>query len=179
MVAEVLESDHEQLSDLLHQLESSLHLHDAGQIFALLDLFWARLAVHIRAENLCLFPAILDALSESSIVRDDVPTSEDARIAIENLRSDHNFFMDELGGSVKTLREILAKGEEEPRCSEQLNTVRESVNAVSLRLLSHNLTEEGEVYRWPSLLLSESDLEGLEVAVRRELENLPARFCVQ
>ncbi len=61
MVSEILEHDHEQLSELLHGVKSNLHQHDAGQGFELLDHFWARLAVHIRAENLCLFPAILNA----------------------------------------------------------------------------------------------------------------------
>jgi hypothetical protein len=170
------EHDHERLSDLLHDLKSRLH-HDPGQAFQLLDLFWARLAVHIRAENLCLFPAILNAPRELLDNDGGVPSFEEARMMVESLRSDHNFFMDELSKAVKTFREIMAKDETSHYVAEQLATIPERVDAVSLRLESHNALEEDQVYKWPRLILSASDRQDLEAALRRELENLPGRFA--
>jgi Hemerythrin HHE cation binding domain len=176
-VFRILEHDHELLSDLLHDLQSGLQQQDAARAFELLDLFWARLAVHIRAENLCLFPAILNAPRELFRDRDGMPSFEDAETMIESLRADHNFFMDELAKAVKTVREILANAESPRHVVEQLETIRERVDAVSLRLESHNTLEEKKVYRWPALILSAPDLEGLCASLRRELENLPPRFA--
>ncbi|HEX6045334.1 MAG TPA: hemerythrin domain-containing protein, partial [Pyrinomonadaceae bacterium] len=56
-----LADDHEDLHQLLEQLKKALHETDAGVPRGALDLFWARLAVHIRAEHLRLFPAVLSA----------------------------------------------------------------------------------------------------------------------
>ncbi len=57
-----MHEDHQSLADLLNDLTSALNptsgQHDVVRIFRLLDLFWAKLAVHIRAENVCIFPAI-------------------------------------------------------------------------------------------------------------------------
>jgi len=177
MVSEILEHDHEQLSELLHGLKSNLHQHDAGQGFELLDHFWARLAVHIRAENLCLFPAILNAPGKLFSNRGGVPSFEQAKTMIARLRSDHNFFMDELAKSVKMFRETIANAENPEHVLVQLATIRERVDAVSLRLESHNALEEDKVYKWPGLILSASDLQNLEAALRCELENLPGRFA--
>lgn len=177
MVSGILEHDHEQLSELLHGLKSNLHQHEAGHGFELLDRFWARLAVHIRAENLCLFPAILNAPSKSFSNRGGVPSFEEAKITIARLRSDHNFFMDELAKSVKMFRETIASPENTGHVLTQLATIRERVDAVSLRLESHNALEEEQVYKWPGLILGASDLQNLEAALRRELENLPGRFA--
>ncbi len=87
--------------------------------------------------------------------------------------------MDELSRAVKTCREILANAESPQHVAEQLDTIRERVRAVSLRLESHNALEEDQVYKWPGLILSASDLQGLRAALRRELENLPRRFAAQ
>ena len=179
MVLRILEQDHELLSELLHDLQSGLQQQDAARTFELLDLFWARLAVHIRAENLCLFPTILNAPGELFRNCGGGPSFEEAKTMVESLRSDHNFFMDELSRAVKTFREILANAESPPHVAEQLDTIRERVRAVSLRLESHNALEEDQVYKWPGLILSASDLQGLRAALRRELENLPRRFAAQ
>lgn len=64
MLSELMERDHELLGDLLQKLEGALERRDVVKSFSLLDLFWARLAVHIRAENVCLFPAIVNAPRE-------------------------------------------------------------------------------------------------------------------
>ena len=176
MASGILEQDHEQLSTLLQQLQSSLLQHAADHTFELLDLFWARLAMHIRAENLCFFPAILNASRELFDNGGGVPSLEEARTMIEDLRTDHNFFMDELSKAVKLYREIMDQDERQSQVSDPLAKIRERVNAVSLRLESHNLIEEKQVYTWPSLLLKAWELECLGIAVRRELENLPRRF---
>ena len=177
MVLEILEQDHESLLELLHDLKSSLQQQDASRAFELLDLFWARLAVHIRAENLCLFPAILSAPTERLRAGHGVPSVEEVRATIEGLRSDHYFFMDELARAVKTFREILANRQSPLHVTEQLETIRRRVDAVSLRLESHNALEEDRVYKWPGLILGTAQLEDLTVAIRRELHNLPGRFA--
>ena len=56
-VESLLEDDHESLGQLLTELDGELAKHNFPRAFELLDLFWARLAIHIRAENLHLFPA--------------------------------------------------------------------------------------------------------------------------
>lgn len=177
MLLEILERDHESLSELLNDLKSGLQQQDASRTFELLDLFWARLAVHIRAENLCLFPAILNAPPELFSRGDGVPSIEEAEATIDGLRSDHNFFMDELAGAVKTFREIFANAQSSQHVTEQLETIRQRVDAISLRLESHNQLEEVRVYRLPGLLLGTSELEDLTVALRRELDNMPGRFA--
>ncbi len=179
MVVRILERDHSLLSELLIDLQSRLQQQEAARAFELLDLFWARLAVHIRAENLCLFPTILNAPRELFGTNGGVPSFEEVKAAVEGLRSDHNFFMDELSKAVKTFREIMAKDETSHHVAEQLAPIRERVDAVSLRLESHNVLEEDQVYKWPSLILSASDCQDLEAALRRELENLPGRFAAQ
>lgn len=151
--------------------------YDAGHGFESLDHFWARLAVHIRAENHCLFPAILNAPSKLFSNRGGVPSFEEAKTIIAGLRSDHNFFMDELGKSVKMFRETIADAENPEHVLVQLAMIRERVDAVSQRLESHNSLEEDRVYQWPSLILSASDLKNLEAALRCELENLPERLA--
>ncbi len=85
--------------------------------------------------------------------------------------------MDELAKSVKMFRETIANAENPEHVLVQLATIRERVDAVSLRLESHNALEEDKVYKWPSLILSASDLQNLEAALRCELENLPGRFA--
>jgi len=175
MANELLEHDHELLAQLLHELESGLREHNARQSFELLDLFWARLAMHIRAEHLWLFPAILNA-PRNSFSKGGVPSFEEVALVIEGLRSDHNFFMDELAKAVKTFRLILAANGGSQDVGNQLDSIRMRVDAVSRRLQSHNELEEQYVYEWPGLLLDSVDLEVLVANLKRELDNLPQRF---
>ena len=179
MVLEILERDHKLLSELLHDLKSGLQQQDEKRAFELLDLFWARLAVHIRAENLCLFPAILNTPVEEFSNRRGLPSFEEAKTIVERLGADHNFFMDELARSVKTFREILADPQSAQHVAETLETIRKRVDAVSGRLESHDALEEDQVYEWPGLILGVSELQDLRVALRRELDNLPRRFAAQ
>ena len=178
MDLEILEQDHESLTELLHDLKSGLQQQDAQRTLELLDLFWARLAVHICAENLCLFPAILNA-TELFRTGDDLPSVEEVIATIESLRSDHNFFMDELARAVKTSRKTLPNAHSPQHRTEQIETIRQRVDAVSLRLESHNALEEDLVYTWPGMILGTAELEDLTVALRRELDNLPSRFAAE
>src|SRR6185369_7637975 len=101
--------DHAELGNLLNQLEAALEANDVEQTHSTLDLFWARLAMHIRAEHLHLFPAILRALNETDRVNSGTtPSKSQAVNAIEQLRSDHDFFMHELGRAMATMRELVA-----------------------------------------------------------------------
>jgi hypothetical protein len=54
--------DHVALDRMLKELKAALARRDVIAGHAKLDLFWARLAVHIRAEHLHLFPAVLSHL---------------------------------------------------------------------------------------------------------------------
>jgi len=85
--------------------------------------------------------------------------------------------MDELAKAMKTSRAIIRDAESAPRATAQLATIRDRVNAVWLRLESHNALEEEQVYRWPALILSAPDLERLRASLKRELENLPPRLA--
>lgn len=175
MVEQFLEHDHQALSALLDELEGSLQLSDPARACELLDLFWARLATHIRAENLCLFPAILDADAELFLER-GLPSIDQARAAIARLRTDHNFFMDELAKAVKLMREVVAAPEKNDT-SLLIADARQRIAAVKQRLVEHNAFEEGQVYRWPAVLLSGPALTSLTAAVRRQAERLPQRFA--
>jgi hypothetical protein len=54
-----LAPDHAALHDVLSQLHTALNSGDVAGSHSQLDLFRARLAVHIRAEHLYLFPAVM------------------------------------------------------------------------------------------------------------------------
>ncbi|HEX8749049.1 MAG TPA: hypothetical protein VF717_17875, partial [Pyrinomonadaceae bacterium] len=102
----VLADDHAKVGELIHLLLASLDEGDKARSFERLDLLWARLAVHIRAEHLCLFPSILGALGKSTSRHSTgEPGSERVREVLELLRADHDFFMVELGKAVNAARE--------------------------------------------------------------------------
>jgi hemerythrin-like domain-containing protein len=172
----LLERDHKELDGILRDLLLSL---DAGRVeesFKQLDLFWARLGVHIRAENLCLFPAILHELNSGLRGRgDDAPSLDEARQAIARLRTDHDFFMRELASAVKEMRDLRARPGSQSD-AKMLRDVRGRVAAVSHRLAAHNELEEERVYRWTNELLDLRAQALLAAKLRREIENLPPRF---
>ena len=72
-----------------------------ARAFELLDLFWARLAIHIRAENLHLFPALANAPASRFTGKGGLPTRDEAHNVLLQLRSDHDFFMKELAEMIK------------------------------------------------------------------------------
>jgi len=174
-----LESDHGELNKLHEELCAAFEANDLARSYALLDLFWARLAMHIRAEQLHLFPANLGALNADAAKQSAVaPTLVEAQSTIEQLRRDHEFFMHQLAGAIVTTRNVIKTSESSDSVlvGEQPREVRARIAAVEERLSPHNSVEENEVYLWPPLLLSEADQTALLERLERELTNLPSRF---
>jgi Hemerythrin HHE cation binding domain len=173
-VESLLEDDHALLGQLLTELEAELSKPNIARAFELLDLFWTRLAVHIRAENLHLFPALANAPASLFTGRGPLPASEDVHNVLARLRSDHDFFMKELALMIKAMREIA--GSQQAHL-EEVDDLRERLATIAKRLEAHNLLEEKQVYVWPSLLFDEQTLARLCYQLRHELENLPPRFA--
>ena len=154
----ILQHDHKELDDLLEQVKKALFV-DNNQVFSKLDRFWARLAMHIRAEHLHLFPALQNVIEQ---------TSETGEL-IESLREDHNFFMHELAIAIKTMRSITVE-------TEAIESVRKIISLVAARLERHNDFEESEIYPLVSLLFDSTEQGRLIDGIERELRNLPQRF---
>lgn len=179
MTTDFLTHDHAEIGDLFKELDAALGAGDTSRTFALLDLVWARLAVHIRAEHLCLFPAILDALARLPQAQSEaVVTPAEAQGLIARLHDDHNFFMNELSSAVKVMRE-LQSGRDANAAARGLRDIRQKVTAVGNRLDEHNRLEEERLYRWPADLLTAVEFARLISHVRREVENLPPRFTTE
>jgi iron-sulfur cluster repair protein YtfE (RIC family) len=159
----ILESDHSSLDALLDDATSALDL-DAEQTYRALDLFWARLAVHIRAEHLVVFPALLQASENGHLADDDIP------MILTDLRHDHDFFMKELARAIKALRLVFSFGNDQAT----IEIVRGLIVAVKLRLEAHNRIEEEMIY--PMIAGLESSDGVIASRVLKELENLPNRF---
>jgi hypothetical protein len=172
-VESLLEDDHASLDQLLIELDTELTKPDIDRPFELLDLFWARLAVHIRAENLHLFSALANAPASLFTGKGCLPTFQESHSLILRLRSDHDFFMKELAQIVKTMREAVTN--QQTRLKE-IKDVRQRMTIIKKRLKSHNQLEEEQVYTWPSLLFDEPKVMGLTTRLQHELENLPRRF---
>ena len=168
----LLESDHESLGRLLSELDLSLASMDIPRSFELLDLFWVRLAVHIRAENLHLFPALANA-SPSLVAGDNkLPKADDVRVLIEHLRSDHEFFMKELADMIRVMRELSAN----PQTPDvDLGDLHKRLEVITSRLELHNELEETQAYKWPGLLFEDQMVDSLGQRMQQELENLPQR----
>ena len=145
--------DHDDVSEVLKQLLTALDNKDAQASYGKLDLLWARLAVHIRAEHLHLFPAVISRVTEAQSV-------------VERLRSDHDFFMRELAGAIGLLREF----------PERIDAVWDTVREIEKRLATHNEIEENQIYRWASTILTEPEQTDLAARINAELENRPPRF---
>jgi len=169
----LLEDDHASLGQLLTELDAELAKPNIARGFELLDLFWARLAVHIRAENLHLFPALANASRSLFTGKGSLPTSEEAHNVLRRLRLDHDFFMNELALTIKASRAI--GGRELAPC-EEIEGLRQRMTNVRGRLETHNYLEEELAYVWPSLLFDVQTVAALSDRLRHELENLPTRF---
>lgn len=154
--------DHDAVDELLRQLLTALDNKDVQATYSRLDLLWARLAVHIRAEHLHLFPTVTKHLREAQPI-------------VENLRSDHDFFMRELAQSIAVLRELPANivtASDEAK----LDRVGTAVLEIEKRLIVHNEIEESQIYRWSSTILTETEQSELLARINAELENRPPRF---
>jgi hemerythrin-like domain-containing protein len=169
----VLAKDHSALDKLLKTLFAALDNAETAAVFERLDFFWARLAMHIRAENLHLFPAILSRLEEVPQANQFLLTA--TREAIAQLRADHDFFMHELAAAIKAMRRLKANGHSESE-SHTMDEVRASITAITRRLESHNQIEEELVYGLPAKVLTLSEQRTLTAGIERELQNLPPRF---
>jgi Hemerythrin HHE cation binding domain. len=169
-----LANDHLALDQLLGQLKSALHAGDVEASHSRLDLFWARLAVHIRAEHLQLFPAVIDHLTHPSSAQTLAPTLSEAQSTIENLREDHDFFMHELAKAIGILRP-LSPGDR-ATVDKGMNTVRSLMNEVEKRLMIHNHLEENKIYVWTTTILNSREQTELANRINTELANRPPRF---
>jgi hypothetical protein len=170
----LLEDDHESLAQLLAELHTELAKPNITRAFELLDSFWARLAVHIRAEHLHLFPAVADASASLFTGKESLPTPGQAHELLLHLRSDHNFFMTELARLVQVMREVAANPSKH---SVEIEEVRKAMIAIAQRLEIHNRLEEEQLYLWPALLFDETTVANLRERLKHELENLPPRFA--
>ena len=168
----MLTYDHSEIDTLAGDLLVALEEGDKLKVFARLDLLWARLAVHIRAEHLCLFPSILEAnFSDTG----SGPTYQEAQGVIDQLRLDHEFFMRELGTSVNGMRKQQDASNDDA-VRKQFRKVRRSISEIQIRLAKHNQLEENHVYKWVNVLLDEAEQSVLVARIRSEIENIPPRF---
>ena len=173
-VSEQLIDDHAALDKVLKQLQTALRSNDLEVAHTKLDLFWARLAVHIRAEHLHLFPAVL---SSPAAVNTSAPSPDEAQTVVSELRRDHDFFMHELARAIEITRELLTAAERSIR-EEGLNNVKNIVLEVERRLVRHNEIEENQLYRWTTTLLNTEQQATLASQITAELRKHPQRFTL-
>lgn len=161
-VANLLESDHEYIDEILNGAFEAIEAGDDERLFACADMFWARLGMHIRAEHLYLFPA----LEHASATPKDVSGKEEITDVLTRLREDHNFFMRGMIQVMKALR----------KNSSRHDDVHQILRDVAERLSAHNRIEETRVYGWADEVLNKKDRAALEERMLREITNLPPRF---
>src|ERR1044072_5042640 len=89
---DILVNDHAEVDALLRGLWDAFEDGEAEEVLAKLDYLWARLAVHIRAEHLHLFPALL-AAAGSGPGRPGAPASGEGRESVERPRGGDDFLM--------------------------------------------------------------------------------------
>jgi hemerythrin-like domain-containing protein len=172
-----LADDHAALDEVLSQLWKALDTGDVAVSHARLDLFWARLAVHIRAEHLHLFPAVINGLSRTSDEQTFALTLSEAQSTLERLRADHDFFMHELAQAIGILRDLL-KATDRHAGDDGIRTVWDTILEIEKRLLRHNELEENRIYRWATTILNEQEQADLATRVNAELANRPPRFSL-
>jgi hypothetical protein len=170
-----LNTEHQVMAELLKQLTGLLEKPDVLWAFEVLDFFWASLAVHIRAEHVCLFPAILNAPRDRFAPADGAPSYTEAVAMVARLRSDHTEFMNDLAQAIKLMREILDHPDETDQA--RIDAVKEFIAHLTLRLGLHAELEEDRIYKWARILLMPPEFNELEKAVRHEIETLPGRFA--
>src|SRR5512144_3172526 len=124
-VREIMEADHVELDQLLADLVNEIFSETPDLVLAYrqLDLFWARLAVHIRAEHLVVFPTVIETADDLG------KDHEEIAALLQELRHDHDFFIKELARSVKAMRLVPDFGNEE----ETFEVVRNLVKGVKQR----------------------------------------------
>ncbi|MEO7166259.1 MAG: hypothetical protein ABI016_04410 [Chthoniobacterales bacterium] len=120
-----------------------------------------------------MFPVLLKAARYSGNAA-DVPALEKVEEIIAQLRADHDFFMTELTGAMKQLRELRRGDQHE--AAPVLAKVREQMTCLRRRFHTHNALEESEAYHWAGALLASPEQTALKERLQRELDNLPPRF---
>jgi len=166
----LLTIDHAELDALLDDVIGRLE-DGVENAFPLLDLFWARLAMHIRAEHLRLFPAVLERAKKTNPAGSQLPSN--IPLVVDQLHSDHDFFMRELARAIKAMRLVFYFGNE----NETTAVVQQLLEGVRDRLLEHNRIEEDIIYPLVAdALIGEVAAKELGKAVQREIEKLPQRF---
>ncbi|HEU4767404.1 MAG TPA: hemerythrin domain-containing protein [Pyrinomonadaceae bacterium] len=153
--------DHVAADKLLKQIQGAIRSGDVSSALDRIDLFWAKLAVHIRAEHLHLFPALASSVDQG---------------VIEELRADHEFFMRELAHAIEAMR-TLSNVTDEEVIDKGLAIVRDMMLAIEQKLAAHNQLEESDVYRVAGTVLNEDEQAELARQISRELENRPPRFA--
>lgn len=172
-VSEQLIDDHAALDRVLKQLQAALQTNDLEVAHNKLDLFWARLAVHIRAEHLHLFPAVLNAATS----HESAPSLQEAQTVTSQLRDDHDSFMHELARAVEITRRLLTVSEARI-VEEGLNDVKNIVSETEKRLVVHNEVEENRIYKWVTILLNPENQVRLATQITAELRKHPPRFTL-
>jgi len=167
--------DHFALDRMLKELKAALARRDVIAGHAQLDLFWARLAVHIRAEHLHLFPAVLSHLETVKGECACAPDLSAAQSLIARLHADHDYFMLGLALLMKTMRELL-KVSEAAIINERMSYVSDMFVEIEQRLIEHNALEEDQLYRWVTTMLCSADQDKLARQIMGELEKRPPRF---
>jgi hypothetical protein len=170
-VETILEADHAELDTLLERTFRAIDSADCREAYLALDFFWARLAMHIRAEHLRLFPAVREIVQRAPDAAR--PVDDDIPEMLDQLRHDHDFFMTQLARAIKALRLVFHFGNEEAT----LPVVRDLVDQVRQTLIQHNELEENRIYTLiDDTFLAPDTMNELELSIKKELSNLPARF---
>ena len=171
-----LTDDHVALGELLRQLQTSLDHGDVDGSYGKLDLFWAKLAVHIRAEHLHLFPSVVDGLTANA--EGEIPALKlsSTLAAIERLRADHEFFMRQLARAIELMRGLINVSDHRV-IRQELITIRHIVFEVDKRLTDHNQLEEDQIYQLAGIVLNPEEQAELAKRIGTELENRPPRFA--
>jgi len=176
-VSEQLIDDHAALDKVLKELQAALRSSDLETAHFKLDLFWARLAVHIRAEHLHLFPTVLSSLESAAGSHVSAPSLDEGKGVVAQLRQDHDFFMHQLALAVEIMRELLTLPKQ-VTVPEGMNNIKKIVLEVERRLIRHNELEENQIYHWATILLSSEEQQKLQDQITKELRNRPARFTL-
>lgn len=146
-----LTADHGEIEGLFRDAQMALERGLQAEARTVVDRIWMRLAVHIRAEHKVVFPALVE-------VRPDLQS------ALQALHEDHDYFMSALAGVVKAM-----KGP-----PPDVALIKATLEAVGLRLGSHNAIEEEAIYPAADELPREQRVQIL-ADVSRELAFLPTR----
>lgn len=170
----LLEKDHTEVDQLYNEVVDRLDAGSSEEVLERLDLFWARLAVHIRAEHLHLFPAVLRFAATGVSTQNG--SQPDLADVVSQLRGDHNSFMYELARAIKELRALAA---DDLNLDGVPEDIRGRLAVVKLGLDRHNRLEEERIYSLEDLLMSHEDVEELNRLIGKELANMPSRFTSQ